>query len=88
LPGGVEEGRSWPEVVVDDDASRVPGWPGKAGRQRPSEIEQAHGTPTGFGQPVVELIHQEVLQRKLGTHADGRAHQRQQNDLRGEKPGP
>jgi hypothetical protein len=43
---------------------------------------------TGFGQPVVELIHQKTLQRKLSAHPDRRAHQRKQDDLRGKQPGP
>jgi hypothetical protein len=39
----------------------------------------------GFGKPIVKLVGQKALQRKLGTHSDGRTHQSEQNDLGGKQ---
>jgi hypothetical protein len=89
-PGGlarrIEEGRTRSGVVADVHAS------GKSSRPRKiplrAELEQARRTASRFCQMVVELIRQEVLQRKGGARADRGAHQCEQDDLRDKQPRP
>ena len=86
LARSIEEGRTRTEVVADDHASRKSSRPREIRRR--AELEQTRRTASRFRQLVVELIRQEMLQRKRGAHADRCAHQREKDDLGHKQPGP